>query len=98
MFSFTRRALNELEERVATLERVTKRLQMEWADTLESLRQRLARTVRAANRLEALERSPNADVEAAGVEPPPSTLDPVSERILARRRRLSVHRSEEVEQ
>lgn len=71
---------------------------MEWQDTLDSLRQRLARTVRAANRLEALEQSSPGDVEAAGVEPPPQTLDPVSARILARRRRLTNHSTEETEQ
>lgn len=81
-------------ERLETLERHQRMMQLEWADTLDLLKRQMHRVIKERQRAEAaLPEEPESQPEAAVDQGLPQ-LDPISQRILARRNRLS-HRQVE---
>lgn len=90
-----READNTVSDRLAEVERALRLLQLEWADTLDRLTSKMNRIARERQRLEEVQRESGESVQhlsdedvAAGSGHLPH-LDPVSERILARRNRLT---------
>jgi predicted nuclease with TOPRIM domain len=94
---FRRKAANrDLEERLDRVERGLKALEMDWSDILDRLQQRLAKLGRTRQRLEELQAQEHSPESIQ--QPPLQGLDPISERILRRRNRITSHRAEETEQ
>ncbi len=74
----------ELIERMEKLEHVLKGAQLDWDDLYEKMRRLHGRVQKRAALIE------RADAQnEVGVDGPEASIDPVSERILARRRRLN---------
>lgn len=94
MFFLTNKMLRGIRERVEDLERAQKRLADEWDDMAALLRRRAGNAARQLQRLEEKEQGQEA-VRGQLQETESPRLDPVSERILARRRRIA---NPEVEQ
>jgi len=84
------RKVKELQERVDKLETAFKSLDLEWSSTYDKFRSILARIAKREERLRvASEEDSPAGSQEAGSAEPASSLDPISQRILARRNRLS---------
>lgn len=90
---------SDVEERLARVERGLKALELDWESVLERLQARLAKLGRTRQRLEELtaKDDPEPDVlpQTTGAA---RTLDPISQRILARRSRIAAASTKETEQ
>jgi len=86
----TRSLLREHDDRITTVERQCKSMQIEWANTLDQLRGQLLRIRKERERIEAAqpESSPPENLSDEDIASGQTTLDPISARILARRNRL----------
>jgi len=89
------RKLKDLDERLSTVEREMKALKMEWEDTYDRLRRVVQRVAKRAEIVERAERA-QGEQETEGAEentglatPVVPGLDPISQKILARRHRLA---------
>ena len=86
MFFRAQRAIEDLRDDVAALKRKVTLLESTFDDTLMSLRRTYRNNSRTLARLEEVEgAAPSSEPE----EPDTPRLDPISERIMARRRRLA---------
>jgi hypothetical protein len=97
LFRRERKALEAAEkwqDRLSEVERQLRMLQLEWADTLDLLKRQMHRVIKERQRAEAAmpdePESPPGETVTQGTP----QLDPISERILARRNRL-IHRTVE---
>lgn len=88
--------LEGLKTRMADLERSFKMLQLEWADALDRLKSMMHRTIKERQLREKMAVEDGEEIEeGAPTLNATGQLDPVSERILARRNRIA-GRSREV--
>jgi chromosome segregation ATPase len=84
------RKVKELQDRVDKLETAFKSLDLEWSSTYDKFRSILARIAKREERLrDANEVNSPAGFQEAEANPPASSLDPISQRILARRNRIA---------
>lgn len=88
MFFRDPKAIRDLRELVADLRSDLKRLQDEWDDMAALLRRRAGNAARQVQRLEEAEQRVAAPPETEEAAP---VLDPISQRILNRRRRIANH-------
>lgn len=85
MFWPSLKALRQLEDRVERLERESKALETEWTEVYDKIRHTLSRLAKRSER--AIQTEPEApQTNGPGLGP----VDPISQQILARRRRLGV--------
>jgi hypothetical protein len=85
--------INSLSKRVDQLETETRQLKLEWLSTYDKFRSILARIAKRDERLRAADESAGSqeavsDERGSLVGPTASSLDPISQKILARRNRM----------
>ncbi len=83
------RQVKELQARVDKLETAFKSLDLEWSSTYDKFRSILARIAKREERLRDASEVDSSAGSQEGALPAPSSLDPISRKILARRNRLS---------
>lgn len=91
-FFLNQKDIRVLRERVDELETGMRKLDLEWSSTYDKFRSILARIAKREERLRAaVEADSSAGFQEAGPDGPVSSLptDPISQRILARRNRLT---------
>jgi hypothetical protein len=86
---FGSKADKDMVDRLETLERTVKGLRLEWEDAYDKMRTLTARFVKRAQRIEQHEEEEQQESGSPTGSPTVArTLDPISQRILDRRRRL----------
>jgi hypothetical protein len=78
--------LQDVKDTLGDVQRQLRMLQLEWADTLDRLKTMMHRAIKERQRAEA---AGPEETESPAAEPPGEQLDPISQRILARRNRLA---------
>jgi hypothetical protein len=97
LFRRERKALEAAEkwqDRLSEVERQLRMLQLEWADTLDLLKRQMHRVIKERQRAEAAMPDEPENPPGETVDQGTPQLDPISQRILARRNRLT-HRQVE---
>jgi phage shock protein A len=88
----------DIEERLETLERAMRALQLDWDDAYDKMRTLTARFTKRAQQIERHEQQEQPEnASGTGSEIVSSTLDPVSKRILERRARMFPVRGEKTQ-